>query len=68
MVNDAKRPVQFIFAGKAHPHDEPGKRVLQQIAELMRHRDFGDKFVFVEDYDINVGRFSMGGGLKPTMD
>ena len=32
MVNDPKRPVQFVFAGKAHPHDEPGKRVLQQIA------------------------------------
>ncbi|HEY2383766.1 MAG TPA: alpha-glucan family phosphorylase [Terriglobia bacterium] len=61
MVNDAKRPVQFIFAGKAHPHDEPGKRVLQQIAELMKHREFGDKFVFVEDYDINVGRYLVQG-------
>ena len=36
MVNDPKRPVQFVFAGKAHPHDEPGKRVLQQIAAMMR--------------------------------
>jgi starch phosphorylase len=61
MVNDPKRPVQFIFAGKAHPHDDPGKRVLQQIAELMRHREFGDKFVFVEDYDINVGRYLVQG-------
>jgi starch phosphorylase len=61
MVNDAKRPVQFIFAGKAHPHDDPAKRVLQQIAELMRHRDFGDKFLFVEDYDINVGRYLVQG-------
>src|SRR6185369_7072984 len=34
MVNDPKRPVQFLFAGKAHPHDEPGKRVLQQIAQM----------------------------------
>jgi starch phosphorylase len=56
MVNDPKRPVQFVFAGKAHPLDEPGKRVLQQIAELMRDPKFRDKFVFVEDYDINVGR------------
>src|SRR5580693_4092577 len=48
MVNDPKRPVQFVFAGKAHPRDEPGKRVLQQIAELMRNTQFGDKFVFVE--------------------
>src|SRR5437016_5565209 len=57
MVNDPKRPVQFIFAGKAHPHDDPGKRVLQQIAELTRDRKFADKFVFIEDYDINVGRY-----------
>ena len=61
MVNDPKRPVQFVFAGKAHPHDEPGKRVLQQIAELMRIRSFADKFVFVEDYDINVGRYLVQG-------
>ena len=61
MVNDPKRPVQFIFAGKAHPSDDPGKRVLQQIAELVRDRRFGDKFVFVEDYDINVGRYLVQG-------
>jgi starch phosphorylase len=61
MVNDPKRPVQFVFAGKAHPHDEPGKRVLQQIAQMMRDSTFGDKFVFVEDYDINVGRYLVQG-------
>jgi starch phosphorylase len=43
MVNDPKRPVQFVFAGKAHPKDEPGKKVLQQIAELMRNGLFTDK-------------------------
>jgi starch phosphorylase len=61
MVNDPKRPVQFVFAGKAHPHDEPGKRVLQQIAAMMRDSKFADKFVFVEDYDINVGRYLVQG-------
>ncbi|HEY4905529.1 MAG TPA: alpha-glucan family phosphorylase [Candidatus Sulfotelmatobacter sp.] len=61
MVNDPKRPVQFVFAGKAHPLDEPGKRVLQQIANLMRDSQFSDKFVFVEDYDINVGRYLVQG-------
>ncbi len=61
IVNDAKRPVQFVFAGKAHPHDEPGKMVLQQIAEMMRDPEFADKFVFIEDYDINVGRFLVQG-------
>jgi len=61
MVNDPKRPVQFLFAGKAHPHDEPGKRVLQQIAQMMRDSNFSHKFVFVEDYDINVARFLVQG-------
>ena len=61
LVNDPKRPVQFVFAGKAHPHDEPGKRMLQQIAELMRDPQVSDKFLFVEDYDINVGRHFVQG-------
>jgi starch phosphorylase len=61
MVNDAKRPVQFVFAGKAHPRDEPGKQVLQRIAQLMRDKKFAGKFVFVEDYDINVGRHFVQG-------
>src|SRR6266853_1750408 len=61
MVNDPKRPVQFVFAGKAHPKDEPGKRMLQQIAMLMRDAKFSDKFVFIEDYDINVGRHFVQG-------
>jgi starch phosphorylase len=61
MVNDAKRPVQFVFAGKAHPHDEPAKKVLQQIAQMMRDPYFSDKFVFIEDYDINVGRHLVQG-------
>ncbi|HLY43067.1 MAG TPA: alpha-glucan family phosphorylase [Terracidiphilus sp.] len=61
MVNDPKRPVQFLFAGKAHPHDEPGKRILQQVAELMRTERFAGRFVFIEDYDINVGRYLVQG-------
>ena len=61
MVNDPKRPVQFVFAGKAHPLDEPGKRVLQQIATLMRDSQFAGRIVFVEDYDINVGRHLVQG-------
>jgi starch phosphorylase len=61
MVNDPKRPVQFLFAGKAHPHDEPGKRVLQQVAEMMRDQKFQSKFAFIEDYDINVGRYLVQG-------
>jgi len=61
LVNDPKRPVQLLFAGKAHPHDEPGKRVLQEIAEKMRDPKFAEKIVFIEDYDINVGRHLVQG-------
>lgn len=61
MVSDPKRPVQFVFSGKAHPHDEPGKRVLQEIAQMMRQPSFVGKFLFVEDYDINVGRVLVQG-------
>ncbi len=61
MVNDAKHPVQFIFAGKAHPRDEPGKRMLQRIFELTRNPQFAERFVFVEDYDLNVGRHLVQG-------
>jgi len=59
MVNEPKRPVQ-LSSRKAHPRDEPG-RGLQQIAELMRSQRFADKFVFGEDYDINVGRHFVQG-------
>jgi starch phosphorylase len=61
LVNDPKRPIQLVFAGKAHPHDEPGKRVLQQVARLLREPRFAGRVVFVEDYDINVGRHLVQG-------
>ncbi len=61
MTNDPKRPLQFVFAGKAHPRDDPGKQVLQQIVGLMRDAKFANNFVFVEDYDINVGRHLVQG-------
>jgi starch phosphorylase len=56
LVNDAQHPVQLIFAGKAHPHDGPGKTVLQQVAALTRDPRFIGKIVYVEDYDIRLGR------------
>ena len=61
LVNDPRLPVQFVFAGKAHPHDEPGKQILQHIARLMRDPHFAGKLLFVEDYDINVGRHLVQG-------
>ncbi len=56
LVNDANRPVQFIFAGKAHPRDEPGKQLIQKISNLRHDPRFAGRIVFIEDYDINVGR------------
>jgi starch phosphorylase len=56
LVNDPQMPVQFIFAGKSHPHDRPGKEVLQGIARLTRDPLFIGKVLFVEDYDISLGR------------
>jgi starch phosphorylase len=56
LVNDPKRPIQFVFAGKAHPRDQPGKAILQEIAQLTRDARFAGKLLFIEDYDINVAR------------
>jgi len=61
MVNDPERPVQMIFAGKAHPADEPGKKFIQQIANLRHDPRFAGKIAFVEDYDINVCRHLVQG-------
>jgi starch phosphorylase len=61
LIDDANRPVQFIFAGKAHPADEPGKRLIQRIANLRHDPRFAGRVVFVEDYDINVTRHMVQG-------
>ncbi len=61
LIEDANRPVQFIFAGKAHPADEPGKKLIQRIANLRHDPRFAGRVVFVEDYDINVGRHLIQG-------
>ena len=61
LVNDAKVPIQFVFAGKAHPRDVPGKEVLQEVFQLLRDTRFAGKMLFIEDYDINVGRYLVQG-------
>jgi len=61
LLNDADRPVQVIFAGKAHPKDEPGKELIKQIANLRHNKTFQNRIVFLEDYDINVCRHLIQG-------
>ena len=56
-----ERPVQIIFAGKAHPADEPGKQLIQRIANLRHDPRFAGRIAFVEDYDINVCRHLIQG-------
>lgn len=61
LVSDPPMPIQFIFAGKSHPHDRPAKEMLQQIARLTRDPRFAGKLLFIEDYDINMGRYLVQG-------
>ena len=56
LARDKKRPIQFIFAGKAHPRDDEGKRFIQQIIHLSKHSELAGYLVFVENYDVHVAR------------
>ena len=61
LVNDPNRPIQLIFAGKAHPLDTGGKHILQSVAALANDPRFVGKLVFIEDYDINTTRHLLQG-------
>ena len=61
MVNSPERPIQLIFSGKAHPADEPGKQLIQRIANLRHDPRFAGRIASVEDYDINVCRHLIQG-------
>ena len=61
LVNDKQRPVQFIYAGKAHPRDDAGKRFIQQIIHLSKHSELAGHLVFLENYDIHVARQMVAG-------
>lgn len=54
-------PIQFVFAGKAHPRDDGGKRLIQDIVALSKDARLVDRLVFVEDYDMNVARHLVQG-------
>ncbi|MBW3540057.1 MAG: alpha-glucan family phosphorylase [Planctomycetes bacterium] len=61
IIEDADRPVQFLFAGKAHPADDSGKRIVQRVFQLASEAPFKGRLVFLEDYDINLGRHLVQG-------
>jgi starch phosphorylase len=61
LLNNPLLAVQLVFAGKAHPRDEPGKKVLREIAQLTRDPRLAGRVVLIEDYDINVSRHLVQG-------
>jgi starch phosphorylase len=61
MLTDPARPVQILMAGKAHPQDEEGKKLIQQVTALSREPRFGGRLTFIEDYDINIARHLLQG-------
>lgn len=61
LLNDPKRRVQILFAGKAHPRDNPGKDLIRQIVHATRQEPFRRSIVFIEDYDMNVARYLVQG-------
>ena len=61
LARDAQRPVQFIFAGKAHPRDDAGKSYIQKVIHLSKHSELKGRLVFIENYDIHVARQMVSG-------
>ncbi len=61
LLSNKDYPIQLVFAGKAHPEDNGGKELIRQIVRFSRQKDIRRRFVFLEDYDMNVARWMAGG-------
>jgi starch phosphorylase len=61
LTRDKDRPIQFIFAGKAHPRDDDGKRYIQHIIHLSQYSDLQGHLVFIGNYDVHVARQMVSG-------
>ena len=61
IINRPNVPVQIIFAGKAHPADEPGKLLIQEVYRKVKKAENGGRLVFLEDYDMNLARYLVQG-------
>lgn len=61
LITNPDMPVQIIFAGKAHPADEPGKLLIQQVYRAVKDARMGGRLVFLEDYDMNMARYLVQG-------
>lgn len=61
VFNNQEKPVQIIFAGKAHPRDDEGKKFIQRVIEYSKHPNLFGKVIFLENYDMNVARHLISG-------
>ena len=61
IVTNEKRPVQIVFAGKAHPADEPGKLLIQEVYRKVKDARNGGRLVFLDDYDMDMARYLVQG-------
>jgi starch phosphorylase len=61
LISSKDRPVQFVFAGKAHPRDHGGKELIAEIMQFARRPEFRRRLLFLEDYDMNVCRYLVQG-------
>jgi alpha-glucan phosphorylase-like protein len=61
IVNNPDRPVQFIFAGKAHPADKAGQDLIKNIVEISKRPEFRGKILFVQNYDMNLAKMLLQG-------
>ena len=61
LTRDKARPIQFVFAGKAHPRDDDGKRYIQYIIHLSKYSDLQGHLVFIENYDVHAARQMVSG-------
>lgn len=61
ILNNPEKPVQFIFAGKAHPADKAGQDLIKYIVEISKRPEFIGKIIFVQNYDINLAKYLLQG-------
>jgi len=61
LLHDRWRPVQIVFAGKAHPADEPGKQFIRQVYDFCRDQGLGGTIAFLEDYDMHMAKYLVQG-------
>lgn len=61
LLNDKEHPVQFVFAGKAHPADEAGKDLIQELISFSRQQEVRNRIIFLENYNINLARTMVQG-------